>query len=288
MSNETVATRAAGLGAVGLEPALWRSTPRATLMVIGAETRKGFELLRGRPAMIVLGLASMWLLYLGTELLIGHGSLPRGLLPPTVVGITMYMFLFIASLSMVADLMEEMRAGTLEQMHLSPVPPSVLVLGRLSSAGAQGAVVATGGVVIMLLLLRISIPARPEALVPLALTILNGLAFTLLFAAIALTLPHVGEVHHLVVGLIGMFNGSLLPVSFFPAWLATIARFLPTTLGVEATLKVLFQHRSLGDIWGDGSLPRLLAYTAALIFVGFLLFIHNTRQAMRDGKLGQY
>jgi ABC-2 type transport system permease protein len=51
---------------------------------------------------------------------------------------------------------------------------------------------------------------------------------------------------------------------------------------------VLFQDKSLADIWSDGTLPWLLVYTAALILAGCALFVRNHRRALRDGKLGQY
>jgi ABC-2 type transport system permease protein len=81
-----------------------------------------------------------------------------------------------------------------------------------------------------------------------------------------------------------MLNGAYLPVALFPDWLEPVARLLPTTLGIEATLKVLFEQRSLGDLWADGSLPWLLGYTLAAI--GWLVYMRNQRKAMRDGRLG--
>ncbi len=83
-----------------------------------------------------------------------------------------------------------------------------------------------------------------------------------------------------------MLNGTYLPVALFPHWLELVARLLPTTLGIEATLRILFQKQSLVDLWADGSLPWLIAYTLALTAAGWLVFLRNQKQAMRNGTLG--
>ncbi|MCI0398067.1 MAG: ABC transporter permease [Chloroflexi bacterium] len=274
------------LSAFRQEASAWRTTPGVILDVLGNEIRKGLLILLAHPASIVLGVVTSIFFYLGIQFVIGQGQLPRDLLPPTLVGFSAYMFLWIASLAMVADLVEEMRTGTLAQTHLSPVSPSLLLLGRLGVASVQGILVAALAAAVPLVVAGIPIPARWEALVPFALTLVNGLAFTLLFAGIALTNPFIGEIHHLITGLIGMFNGAYLPVALFPDWLETVARLLPTTLGIEATLNVLFKQRSLGDLWADGSLLWLLAYTLALTLAGWWVYMRNQRKAMRDGRLG--
>lgn len=273
------------LGAFGQEAGVRRATPGTVLAVLANEIGKGLLILWAHPASVVLAVATSMSFYLGVQLIIGQGRLPGDLLPPTLVAFTAYIFLWIASLAMVADLVEEMRTGTLGQTHLSPVSPSLLVLGRLGSASVQGLLVAALAAIVPVVAVSIPIPARWEALVPFALTLANGLAFTLLFAGLALAEPFIGEIHHLVVGLIGMLNGMYLPVALFPDWLEPMARLLPTALGIEATLKVLFEQRSLGDLWADGSLPGLLAYTLGLAALGWLVFVRNQRKAMRDGTL---
>ncbi|MBI2942030.1 MAG: ABC transporter permease [Chloroflexi bacterium] len=274
------------LSAFGQGSSAWRARPAPVLGVLANEIRKGLLILWARPASIILAIVTTSFFYLGVQFIIGQGQLPRDLLPPTLVAFSAYMFLYFASLAMVADLVEEMRTGTLGQTFLSPAPSWLLVLGRLGTASVQGILVAAFAVVVPMIAVGSPIPARPEAVVPLALAFIHGLAFTLLFAGIALTEPFIGEIHHLVVGLVGMLNGAYLPVALFPDWLEPIARLLPTTLGIEATLRVLFERRSLGDLWADGSLPWLLGYTLALTALGWLVFTRNQRKALRDGTLG--
>lgn len=274
------------LSAFGQEASDWHATPAVILTVIANEIRKGLLTLRARPASIALDVILSLVFYLGVQFIIGEGRLQRDLLPPTLVAFSAYMFLSIASLTMVDDLVEEMRTGTLAQTHLSPVAPSLLLLGRLGTASVQGIFVTAFATAVPLVVADISIPVRWEALLPFTLTLMHGLAFTVLFAGIALMDPFIGEVHHLIVSLIVMLNGSFLPTVLFPDSLEVIARLLPTTLGIEATLKVLFEQQSLGYLWADGSLPWLLIYTLALTVVGWWVYKHNRWQAMRDGTLG--
>ncbi len=274
------------LSVFGHEVSTWQASPTVVLGVIGNEIHKGLLNFLAHPVSLLLGITGMVFFYLGMQFIIGQGALARDLLPPTLVGFSAYLFLWFASLSMVADLLEEMRTGTLAQSHLSPVSPALLLLGRLGTASVQGILVAAVAAIVPLVVAEISIPARWEALVPFVLTLISGLAFTLLFAGVALTNPIIGEVHHVATGLIGVLNGTYLPVALFPDWLEPLARLLPTTLGIEATSKVLFEGRSLGDLWADGSLPWLLIYTLALTFAGWWVYLRNQRQLLRDGTLG--
>ncbi len=65
----------------------------------------------------------------------------------------------------------------------------------------------------------------------------------------------------------------------------TLARFLPTTLGVEVTRKVVLEGQSLSSVWADGTLPWLIIHTAGLAVLGWLVFLLNDRRAMRHGTL---
>ncbi|WP_079144350.1 ABC transporter permease [Streptomyces agglomeratus] len=266
----------------------WRLTPATGLRVMSAEVRKGLLSQLAHPIGHIITLVISTMLYLGMQYVMGQGSLRRDLLPETLVAISGYWFLQYASLVMVADLVEEKRGGTYSQSHMSPAPPWVIMLGRLVTASVMGLLVALVATLVPMLVADVTIPLRPEALLPYALVIINVLAFTFVLAAIAVSSPMVGALHSLFTSLVILLNGSMMPLGLYPDWLAVVARFLPTTLGVEATTKVLFEGQSLGDIWSDGTLPWLIAYTFALVLFGGWLFARNQRRAVRDGRLGQY
>lgn len=266
----------------------WKLTPRTGLGVMGTEVRKGLLVQLSHPLGHIITLLISTMLYLGMQYVMGQGELRRDLLPETLVAISGYWFLQYASLVMVADLVEEKRGGTYAQAHMSPAPPSLIMLGRLATASVLGLLVAVVATLVPMLVADVTIPLRAEALVPYAFVIINVLAFTFVLAAIAVSSPMVGALHSLFTSLVILLNGSMMPLDLYPDWLAVVARFLPTTLAVEATTKVLFDKESLGDIWSDGTLPWLLAYTLALVIFGGWLFARNQRRAVRDGRLGQY
>lgn len=72
-------------------------------------------------------------------------------------------------------------------------------------------------------------------------------------------------------------------MGLYPGWVQTVARFLPTTLGIEATRKVVLEGQSLGALWTQGTLPWLVAHAALLTALGWVVFLTSDRQAMRRG-----
>jgi len=77
-------------------------------------------------------------------------------------------------------------------------------------------------------------------------------------------------------------------VDRMPGWMATIARFLPLTPGVEALRKTLLEGASLGTLTGDGTLLWLVGNAAAYLALGIVIFRWCERIARRRGTLGQY
>ncbi|MGH3194244.1 MAG: hypothetical protein ACRDOL_44680, partial [Streptosporangiaceae bacterium] len=100
---------------------------------------------------------------------------------------------------------------------------------------------------------------RPDALVPLALTILDALGYALLMTALTLRLASIGAVVHVFNMTIMFFGGMFIPITLFPHGVEIFARFVPTALGVEV-LNTTLAGRGLGAAWSDGTLPWLLAH----------------------------
>jgi ABC-2 type transport system permease protein len=265
----------------------WR-TGGARLTMVGAEIGKGLRIQLAHPIGHVIALLISTTMYLGMQFIMGQGQLRRDLLPQTLVAIGGYWFLQYAGLVMVTDLIEEKRTGTFAQSQMSPAPPGLLMLGRLATASVFGLLVAVAAALVPMLVTGITIPLRWAAVLPFALVVVNALSFTFVLAAIAIRSAMVGVLQLLLTALVLLLNGSFLPLALYPRWLAVLARFLPTTLGLEATTKVLFGGRTLADIWTDGTLPWAIAYTLALAAFGGTLFVRNHRRAVRDGRLGQY
>ena len=256
----------------------------ATRAVLG-ETQKGLWLLWGHRSIVLLEIIGMAAFYPFLQFLIGNGTINRALVPPTLLAFLTLPILYIAILKLVGDLLEEVNSGTFEQMHLSPFSPASLLVGRLTALLLEGVVIAVVVGVGMTWLLGVGIPLRPVGLLPAALTMIDIAGFALLIGGLALALPQIGAIAHLFSGLIFLLNGTFFPLEWYPAWVQTVARILPTTLGVEVMRKVMLEGQSLGAVWADGTLPWLLIHTAGLAMLGWLVFLLNDRRAMRQGTL---
>jgi ABC-type multidrug transport system permease subunit len=266
----------------GREPGPWvGAVTRAVLN----ETQKGLWLLWGHRTVVLLEILGFIAFYPFLQFVIGNGTIQRSLVLSTLLPFLAVPLLYLAILKLVGDLLEEVNSGTFEQMHLSPFSPASLLVGRLLALFLEGTLIAVVLGVGMSLGLRISIPLRPAGLLPEALTLIDIAGFALLLGGLALALPQIGSIAHLFSGLILLLNGAFVPLAWYPAWLQTLARFLPTTLGVEATRQVVLQGQSLGSVWAEGTLLWLLIHAALFALLGALVFLLNDRRARRLGTL---
>ncbi|MGV9777689.1 ABC transporter permease [Streptosporangium sp. NPDC003464] len=254
------------------------------LDVLRAEIGKGLRVQLAHPAGHVITLLISTMMYLGLQFVLGQGELRQDLLPQTLVAIGGYWFLQYAALVMVADLIEEKRAGTFAQAQMTTAPPWLPMLGRLITASVFGLAVAVVASLVPMLVAGIAIPLRWTALVPVLLLGVDVLAFTFLLAALALVSPMIGALQSLFASLVLLLNGSFLPLALYPDWLAVVARVLPTTLGIEATTQTLFEGRTLAEVWSGGTLPWLIAHTLVLTAVSGLLFVRNHRRALQESS----
>ncbi|WP_031162175.1 ABC transporter permease [Streptosporangium roseum] len=252
--------------------------------VLGAEIGKGLRVQLAHPIGHVITLLISTVMYLGLQFVLGQGELRQDLLPQTLVAIGGYWFLQYAALVMVADLIEEKRAGTFAQAQMTTAPPWLPMLGRLITAAVFGLVVAAVASLVPMLVAGITIPLSWAAIVPALLLGVNVLAFTFLLAALALVSPMIGALQSLFTSLVLLLNGSFLPLAFYPDWLAVLARVLPTTLGIEAITQTLFEGRTLAEVWSGGTLPWLLLHTFALTAISGLLFARNHRRALQESS----
>jgi ABC-2 type transport system permease protein len=249
------------------------------------ETQKSLWLLWRQRSIVLLEIITWVAFYPFIQFVIGNGTIERALVPPTLLAFLTVPILYIAILKLVGDLLEEVNSGTFEQMHLSPFSPTSLLLGRLLALSLEGVVAAVATGIVVTWALGVSIPLRPSGLLPAALTVTGIVGFALLIGGLALSLPQIGAIAHLFSGLIFLLNGALIPLEWYPGWVQTLAKFLPTTLGIEVARRVVLQGQSLGSVWADGTLPWLIFHTVGLSVVGWLVFLLNDRRAMRQGTL---
>lgn len=257
------------------------------LRMLGNETAKHLLTLWHRRVIFAIEIAIMSGFYLGFQYLIGGGRFVAELLPVTMLGFLPYIVVFIALVKVVAGILVEMNTGTLEQMHLSPLPPWLLSVGLLGAVMIEGVLVAgiAGGV--LAVAFDIEFPNFTWAvLVPAVLTLLDIAGFALFVGGIALTVASIGAINHVIYSLIGMINGAYVPVYAYPDWLQVVAKLVPSTLGIEVMRKLLIEDRSLAATWADHSLQWTLLHAAAMLLLGWTVYQWQIRRGLREGRLG--
>ncbi len=268
------------VGSLGL-----RARP-SVLRMVGNETIKGLLTTKANWGTLVPGLAVLVVFYFFVQFLIGNGRLLPALYAPTLLGFAAYSLAYIVSLKTVAGTLEEMNAGTLEQVHLSPLPSWALSFGRLVASVLEAvgmtAVVSSG----LILVLGIRFAYRLDALLPIALTIIDVAGFSLLLGALAIRVASIGAILHVLQGVVLLLNGSFVPVNAFPDWLQLFSRLLPTTLGVEVSRRILLQGWTLSATWSDMSLLWLTVHTAVMLTLGGVFYQRNIMRALHEGRLG--
>lgn len=187
--------------------------PRAVLN----ETSKSLLLLWRHRGIVLLELLSLAVFYPFIQFVIGNGAFDRALLPPTLLAFPTFPLLFITTMKLVGDLLEEIHSGTLEQMHLSPVSPVWLLVGRILASVIEGVLIAAIISVGLALALSVTLPLRAAALLPAALTVLDVVGFALVIGGLTLRLPQIGALAHVSNGLIFALNGMLIPVDLYLA-----------------------------------------------------------------------
>jgi len=183
---------------------------------------------------------------------------------------------------------EETQTGTLEQMYMSPLPSGLLLAGRsvASIFISSGMVILIGG--ILMLLLGIRIPVRLAGVPVFALTLAGLYGFAFFLGGATLVFKQVNALSNLLTNMLLFLNGSFLTVERMPGWMEAFARSLPSTQGIDVLRRVVLDDMSLASVWKDGSMVWLTVHTVVFLLTGWGVFLWGERVARRRGLLGQY
>lgn len=254
------------------------------LRITGGEAAKGVRLMWGRRVMLVTGAVTQGFTYLMIEFLVGGGHLDHAVLALTLPGYFAFSLASTAALAGSGGIAEEVNGGTLEQAHLSPARPSLLMAGRLAALAAEGLIPAVVVTAAFWAGYGVRSQVRPDVLVPLLLLIIDALGYALLMAALTLAVASIGTVVHVFNMAIMFFAGMFVPAAVFPHGVEIFARFIPTTLGVQA-LSTALAGRPLSAAWASGTLPWLIVHAALLSALGWAAYLCTLRRARREGGL---
>ena len=252
--------------------------------LVANETVKELQLAWRRRAMLATFVVMSGITFLGIRLLIGGGHIVTPLLAATLPALLAYTIAQTAAQQGSGGIAEEINSGTLAQSQLTPASPQRQVLGRLAALAVEGLAAAIPLGLAFTLGYGVRYHLSPDALMPAALTVADGLGYALLIIALTVRVTSIGAITHVFGMVIQFFAGVLVPVEVFPHAIQIAARFLPTTLGVQALNTTLAGH-GLSATWADGTLPWLIVHAGASLALGWVIFVRNIRRARREGGL---
>ena len=261
---------------------------RAFATVIGNEIVKGLiDLWRGKLASL-LELILFALFFLAIMFALGRGVFHQEQVAPLLLGFVGYIFFHMQTNRLFWGLLGEVQSGTLEQMYLSPLPSWLLTIGLQVASIVEAALSALLLYLFIDLVVLVAIPLRWAALLPLVMLVLGSVGYSLILGGLTLLFKRLEILKDLFQTVVLIFGGALVSLERMPGWMATIARFLPLTPGVEVLRKTLLDQVSLGTLAGDGTLLWLVGSAAAYLLLGIVIFRWCERIAKRRGTLGQY
>lgn len=228
------------------------------------------------------------LLYIGVSFFVGGGRFDPLQLAGTLLGYVIWFYARVMILSTGAELVGEAQAGTLEQTYMSPVPPAILLIGRMLAILVTTTIMLVPPMLGIALVFHIQYTFHWEVIPVLALTLAGLFGFSLALSGAALVFKQIAALADLTQNLMLFLTGALLPVTLFPGWLTVVANTLPITQGIIVMRSVVLSGKSLGATWADSSLIWLIVNSAVYITLGSLVFIWCEATARRSGSLGQY
>ncbi len=118
--------------------------------------------------------------------------------------------------------------------------------------------------------------------------VVGSAGYSLILGGLTLRFKRLELLKDLFQTVVLIFSGVFISLDRMPHWMATVARLLPLTPGVEALRQILLHGVSLGSLARDGMLLWLVGNAAVYLLLGIAIFRWNERSAKRRGTLGQY
>jgi ABC-2 type transport system permease protein len=202
------------------------------------------------------------------------------------VGFAAFAFFYLQSVKLFWRLLGEIQSGTLEQVHLSPLPSWLVVAaGRVVAAFIETVFVVAMMFAAANLFVDLDIPWRIEATVPLLFLIVASVGYSLLLGGLTLILKRVEMLADLMLVPVWVVSGMFIPLDAMPGWLAAFGRVMPITHPLQSLRRVLFDGGSLNVAWGDGGLVWVVVSALGWLLIGIFVFGVGERIAKHQGSL---
>lgn len=259
--------------------------------MIGAtinETRKGLIILWDYKFSVVIQLFGIFMVLLGIMFFAGQGEITDEQVASTLLGfiITFYAMETLSNMSWA--LMNEAQSGTLEQMYMSPAPSQLIVLGRSFASIISATIQLIIMLIVLIPLFGVRFNFTLDAIVILIITQIGLLGFGYVMGGLTLIFKQIGPLANIMQNIVLITNGTFLPVTMMPTWMAFTVKLIPSTLGIIALRHIVLDGMTLSDLINDGTLLILTGHSVATFVIGWFGFSLCERIARRQGSLGQY
>src|SRR5262245_56329954 len=146
----------------------------------------------------------------------------------------------------------ERQQGNLPLLLVSPAHRIPLFLGRALPVILNGFLVAVVALIVGAILLDVEVPASSWVSLGVAIAVatFSCTGLGLLTAALSLRVRETAVLSNIVFGALLIFAGVNVPVDSLPSWMASVARWLPLTHGIDAA-RQLAGGATLSDIAPD-------------------------------------
>jgi ABC-2 type transport system permease protein len=218
------------------------------------EVRKNLLISWNYKANSFAGLFTLGFIFVGIVFFMAGGKLSPDKVTSALMGYLIWMYAMTAISDMSYGMRGEIIAGTLEQLEMSPAPVGLLLIGRLIATLISTTIEVLLLGFILAQFMGIHIPLRLEALPALLFTLLGVCGFGFIIAGAVLIFKQVESFSNLIANALAFLNGSFLPVSAMPIWMAAIAKTLPSTLGIIVIREISLEGKSLAATWREGIL----------------------------------
>ena len=257
-------------------------------LVLYNEVRKELIITWNYRANAAIELLTLVFVFVFISYFAGGGEIDSETLPGSLLGFLLWFYAAFAISGMSSGITGEASIGTLEQLYMSPMPTWLVFVGRVIATFVKGTLMVALLGVVLAMILPVTLPLELAALPPFALTMVGLFGFGYAIGGLTLVFKQISSASGLLTNVLLFLNGALLPVHHFPAWLETVAVFLPTTQGIIVLRKVVVDGASLTAVWQDGSMVFLAVQSLVFLVVGWILFNVGERVAKQRGTLGQY
>ena len=203
------------------------------------------------------------------------------------IGTTVWMWQNIVLWEVGFSLRNEQMRGTLETNWLAPTWRFSFLLGSSMTQFIAMMIFLAVSLLEFVLFFGVRFNGNPLlALLVLLASIpsIYGLGFA--FASLVITVKEANAFVFLVRGVVMIFCGITFPVAVLPGWMQNVARYLPQTYIMNGMRNAVLAGADLQALLPD--ITAMLAFGAAWLVFGYLLFNWMERRARQTGAIGQY